>query len=228
MLEAIEATQRRIEFAESLAGASPVATVASEIALAKELQVRANSAYGAGQYYMAGRATMDARGHADRAIAMIKGLPDPERVALQLERTQDELERAQERLADCAEPRAQSLLNAARDMKGRADGAFDSRRYLAALQLSNAARERIQKALRICQVYEASQADAQRALQRTDEVISRARERISVGATPQERQLFASAEALQADAQTEYQRGHYESALRMTLVARVRAKRLQR
>ena len=228
VLEAIDATQRRIDLAESLAGATPATAVAGEISLAKELQTRANSAYVAGQYFIAGRATMDARGHADRAIAMIKGLPDPERVATQLERTQDELERAQERLADCLEPRSLALLNAAKDMKARADLALEGRRYLAALQLSNGARERVQKALRICQVYEASQADAQRALQRTDEVIARVREKAASGLSPQDRQLLASAEALQGDAQAEYQRGHYESSLRMTLVARVRAKRILR
>lgn len=228
VIEAIDATQRRIDLAESLAGSTPTTVVAGEIALAKELQLRATSAYASGQYFMAGRATMDARGHADRAIAMIKGLPDPERVAIQLERTQDELERAQERLADCPEPRALALLSAAKDMKARADLALDGRRYLAALQLSNGARERLQKALRICQVYEASQVDAQRALQRTDEVVARVRERVSNGASPQERQMLASAEALQADAHAEYQRGHYESSLRMTLVARVRTKRILR
>ena len=228
VIEAIDATQRRIDLAESLAGATPTTVVAGEIALSKELQSRATSAYASGQYFMAGRATMDARGHADRAIAMIKGLPDPERVAMQLERTQDELERAQERLADCLEPRALALLSAAKDMKSRADLALDGRRYLAALQLSNGARERLQKALRICQVSEATQIDAQRALQRTDEVVARVRETVSIEASPQDRQMLASAEALQADAHAEYQRGRYESSLRMTLVARVRAKRILR
>ena len=227
VIEAIEATDRRIEQAESLAGPTPATPVAGEIGLAKELQARARSAYASSQYMIAGRATMDARGHADRAIAMIRGLPDPERVSLQLERTQDELERAQERLSECGEPRALNLIRVAADMKARADGAFEQNRYLAALQLSNGARERMQKALRICRLFEATQADASRALQRTDEVLARVREQFS-GAGVSGRQALSAIEGLQAEAQLEYQRAHYEQALRMTQVARVRAKRLLR
>ncbi|MFN8586324.1 MAG: hypothetical protein U0704_00875 [Candidatus Eisenbacteria bacterium] len=228
MIDAIEATDRRIELAESLAGAAPASNVAGEISLARQLQARARSSYAGGQYFMAGRATMDARGHADRAIAMVRGLPDPERVSLQLERTQDELERAQERLAECEEPRARNLMRVATDMKARADGAFEQNRYLAALQLANGARERMQKALRICRMFEATQADAARALQRTDEVLARVREQIGADGASGNRQALAAAEALQADAQLEYQRAHYEQALRMTQVVRVRAKRLVR
>lgn len=226
VIDAIEATERRIEQAESLAGPTPAAAVGGEIALAKELQVRARSAYSATQYMMAGRATMDARGHADRAVAMLRGLPDPERVSLQLERTQDELERAQERLSECAEPRALNLIHVAVDMKARADGAFEQDRYLAALQLSNGARERMQKALRICRLSEATQADAARALQRTDEVLARIHEQSANESGHARRQALSAIEALQSEAQLEYQRAHYEQALRMTQVARVRAKRL--
>lgn len=226
VIDAIEATDRRIEQAETLAGPSPAGPVANEIQLAKELQGRARSAFGAGQYFMAGRATMDARGHADRAVAMLRGLPDPERVSLQLERTQDELERAQERLSECGEPRALSLMRVAVDMKSRADGAFEQDRYLAAMQLANGARERMQKALRICRLFEATQADAARALQRTDEVLARVREQAGAGGVGLNRQALSAIEAIQAEAQAEYQRAHYEQALRMTQVARVRAKRL--
>lgn len=228
VIDAIEATERRIEQAESLAGSTPSTVVGGEIALARELQARARSAYAATQYLMAGRATMDARGHADRAIAMLRGLPDPERVSLQLERTQDELDRAQERLAECGEPRALNLIRVAVDMKARADGAFEQDRYLAALQLSNGARERMQKAIRICRLQEATQADAARALQRTDDVLSRVREQLGNDSGATRRQALSAIEALQADAQLEYQRAHYEQSLRMTQVARVRAKRLLR
>lgn len=228
VLEAIEATERRIEQAESLAGDAPVPQVGSEIRMARDLQGRARNDYGGGQYAMAGRATMDARGHADRAIAIIRGLPDPERVELQIERTRDGLDRARERLDGCREPRVTAMLRVAGDMQSRAEAALQESRYLAALQLTMSSRERIHKALRICRIEDSMQESASRALQRTDEVLTRAREALEFAEDPIARQGLRRAEATQAEAYSEFRNTRFEAALKLTQAARVGAHRVLR
>lgn len=228
VLEAIEATERRIEQAESLAGDVPAPQVAGEIRMARDLQGRARNDYGGGQYAMAGRATMDARGHADRAIAILRGLPDPERVELQLERTRDGLDRARERLEGCQEPRVSAMLRVAGDMQNRAEAALQESRYLAALQLTMSSRERIRKALRVCQIEESMQESASRALQRTDEVLVRAREALEFAEDPIARQGLRRAEATQSEAYSEFRNSRYEPALKLTQAARVGAHRVLR
>ncbi len=228
VLEAIEATERRIEQAESLAGDVPAPQVAGEIRVARDLQGRARNDYGGGQYAMAGRATMDARGHADRAIAILKGLPDPERVELQIERTRDGLDRARERLEGCQEPRVSAMLRVAGDMQNRAETALQESRYLAALQLTMSSRERIRKALRVCQIEESMQESASRALQRTDEGLARASEALEFAEDPIARQGLRRAEATQSEAYSEFRNSRFEPALKLTQAARVGAHRVLR
>src|SRR5439155_15736205 len=122
---------------------------------------------------------------ADRAIAIINGLPDPDRVLSQLERTREMLERARGRIEECNQDRPRALLNAASDMQRRAEDAAHGGHYLAALQLTMGARERVLRALRQCNVANDDQDGAERGLRRTDEVIQRAQERL--GGNPPEK-----------------------------------------
>lgn len=226
--DALELTDRRIELAESLVPAGGAPAAAAELTLAKQVQVRARSAFQAGQYGIAERSTLEARGHADRAIAIVRGLPDPERVLVQVERTRELAERARERLADCAETRARALLRVGLDMQSRAEGAVRESRYLAALQLTLSARERILKAMRLCKVSESAGEVARRALQRTDERIARAREVLDGPAPPEARRDFERAVGLQDEAQSEFRAGRHEAALRLTHAARLAADRVLR
>jgi tetratricopeptide (TPR) repeat protein len=226
--DALDLTDRRIELAESLVPAGDATAAAAELALAKQVQGRARTAFQAGQYGIAEKSTLEARGHADRAIAIVRGLPDPDRVLVQVERTRELAERARERLADCTETRARALLRVGFDMQSRAEGAVRESRHLAALQLTLSARERMLKAMRVCKVSESAEELARRALQRTDERISRAREVVDGAAPPEARREFERAVGLQNEAQSEFRAGRHEAALRLTHAARLAADRVLR
>jgi len=223
--DALEQTDRRIELADALVGPGDVSQASAELALARQIQVRARSAFEAAQYGVAERSTLEARAHADRAIAIVRRLPDPERVLVQVERTGELAERARERLADCTETRARSLLRVGEEMQARAETAVRQSRYLAALQLTMSARERIFKAMRLCNVTESLGEHAARALQRTDEVVARAREGLEERTSDEARRSLERAVALQSEAQAEYRAQRFESALRLTHAARLAAKR---
>lgn len=226
--DALEITDRRIELAETLVSAGAPAQAAAELSLAREQQNRAYSAFNAAQYGLAGRATLEARAHADRAIAIVRGLPDPERVQVQVERTAELLERARDRMADCPETRAKSLLRVGQEMQLRAEAAVAQSRYLAALQLTMSARERVLKAMRLCNVSESLGENATRALRRTDDLLARTRERLGDGGPPEARGALERAQSLQAEAQAEFRAQHFEASLRLTHTARLAAQRVVR
>jgi hypothetical protein len=224
--DALEVTDRRIELAEALVPSGDTTPAATELALARQVQARARSAFEAGQYGIAERATLEARAHADRAIAIVRRLPDPERVLMQVERTGELAERARERLADCGETRARALMRVGEEMQARAETAVQQSRYLAALQLTMSARERIFKAMRLCNVTESLGEHAARALQRTDEVLNRAREALENRPSEDARRAFERGSALQLEAQGEYRAERFEPALRLTHAARLAVKRV--
>src|SRR5262245_32706900 len=99
--DAIDVTDRRIQLAKDLLATTPNPQAAAEIDQAVTLQAIARRYYAQGFYGAAARATFDARVHADRAIALLKGLPDPGRVQDQLARTRELLDRARDRLSHC-------------------------------------------------------------------------------------------------------------------------------
>jgi hypothetical protein len=188
----------------------------------------AKTAFAEARYAAAGRATFDARIHADRAIAMLRGLPDPGRVEEQLQRTREILDRARERLATCDMPLARDLLRTALDMQARAEQAYRETRYLAALQLTTSARERATRALRLCKSEESIEETVATALQRTDEVLARAHEVVDADGSDRARRLLANAEALQSRARAEAGSGRLRLALSLTRQAREQATRAMR
>ncbi|MEO7868742.1 MAG: hypothetical protein ABIU54_13965 [Candidatus Eisenbacteria bacterium] len=223
--DALDQTDRRIEGAEMLTAESGNTNAQFEVGLARDIQIRARTAYTAAQLAFALRLTMDARGHADRAVAIVRNLPDPDRVRVQVERTNDLLERLRDRLRECEDNRARSLMRVAIEMQTRAGSALAESRFLAALQLTMSARERALKAMRLCKLQDSFQESVTRALGRTDDMLTRAREVLSGADEPRAIAMLRSAEHLQAEAQTEYRAGHGEQALRMTQSARAFAHR---
>lgn len=226
--DAIDQTDRRIEFAESLVSVANNANATFELGLGRDIQVRARSAFSASQFGFAFRLTMDARGHADRAVAILRNLPDPDRVRVQVERTGDLLERTRDRLRECDDNRARALLRAAIDMQGRAEAALSESRFLAALQLTMSARERALRAMRICNLDDSRDENVARALSRTDEVLATAREALNGTEDARVVQGLRAAERMQGDAHSEFRAGHSEQALRMTQSARTQANRVMR
>ena len=224
----LDRTDRRIELAETLIPETADGPALAELQMARTLQAQAKQAFAARRPEIAIHATMDARGHADRAISIVRGLPDPDHVSVQVDRTRELLDRSRDRLDGCDDPRARAQLRVALEMQTRAEAALAESRYLAALQLTMSARERIFQALRRCNVQESLQDGVQRAIQRTDEVLSRTHEAIDGGASAQARALVLRASSVQAEAQAEFRAGRFESALRFTQTARVMAQRALR
>ena len=226
--DAIEVTDRRIQLAKDLLAQTPNARAAAEVDQAVALQTMAKTAFSEGRFAAAGRATFDARIHADRAIALLRGLPDPGRVEEQLQRTREILDRARDVLSHCDMPLARDLLRTALDMQARAEQAYRETRYLAALQLTTSARERATRALRLCKSDESLEETVATALQRTDEVLARAHERLDGEGSEASRRLLANADALQSRARAEAGSGRLRLALSLTRQAREQATRAMR
>jgi hypothetical protein len=196
---------------------------------AVSLQGIAKQYFSQARYGAAARATFDARVHADRAVALLKGLPDPGRVQDQLARTREVLDRARDRLAQCDLPAPREMLRTALEMQTRAELAYSETRYLAALQLTMSARERALRALRLCNVADNAHDAAERALRVTDDVITRAQDAVSAHGDEPAHQALARAVSFQAEARREFMAEHFEPSLRLTQSARtfaVRAIRL--
>jgi hypothetical protein len=170
------------------------------------------------------------------ARAQNEGLPD--RLGIQVGRTREMLDAAEERVGACADSHAGALLRSARELQDRAEAALREQRRLAALQLTRVARERGLAALAVCHLDEAVPDLARRALERTDRVIARRGLNdgsSSHGADGLPRRFRGGrggpmaggagrALPLQRDAWQEFRAGRYESALRLTLAARGRAR----
>ena len=223
--EAIEETDRRISLAEEVVSTADDAPARGELALARDLQGRARTAAGSGRLPLGGLLTARARGHADRAVALVRGLPPDDRLRDQLDRTGELLDRAGPRIRECGDERARELLRVALEMQGRAVNAEGAGRLLGALQLTMGARERGLRALRRCGMEENVQEVAERALGRTDEVLVRVRALLESGAgagaaSPMARAALARAAALQGDASRRFRDGRCEASLQLTLAAR--------
>ena len=216
----IERTDRRIDRAQEVVAGSDLETARNELSTAIQLQASAKSALTEGHVRMALDLTYRARARADRAIALINGLPDPDRVLAQLERTQELIERARENIEDCNNERARAMVQTAADMQKRAEDAARGGRYLGALQLTMSARERVHRALRLCNLEENLQDSAERALHRTDDAISRAREEVAAANADQAKLLLDRAVEQQQRATAEFRAERFEASLRMTLAAR--------
>ena len=221
-------TDLRIERADELLARHPNAEAQQVLDNAKLIQARAKSAFAARQPAIAMRLTLQARALADRAISMVQGLPDPERVTAQLERTREVIERARDRIGECPLERARTLLQVATAMEQRAEDAAHEERYLAALQLTMSARERALRALRMCNVADNAREAAERALNRTDEVIAHAQDAVSAHGNDAARQALARAVTIQAEARREFLAERFEPCLRLTQTARTFASRALR
>ena len=227
----LDRTDRRIEQAEELLASLDNERARGELDFAIRLQAQAKAVFAApaiGYLDRTVRLTLEARAHADRAIAIVKGLPDPDRVRVQLERTGEVIERARQTIEECDNDRARAMLRIGIEMQARAEAAFAEGRLLAALQLTMSARERVLKALRMCNADENLSDRAEQVLRRTTEIITRARDVVAESGNEQAREALARAEQLQDRAADEFRLHHYEAAIRLSLAARAAAYRALR
>ena len=224
----IDQTDRRIESAERVVSSSDNDQARTELNEAMRIQADAKTALSQSHPRIGLDLTMRARQRADRAIALVNRLPDPDRVVAQIERTQDLLDRARDPIEECNNDQARATLSTAGEMQRRAQDAAKDGHYLGALQLTMGARERAHRALRMCRLDENMQDSAERALRRTDEVIQRAHERVNDRSPEVARRELNRAVEIQGRAQAEYRSEHFEPSIRLTLSARTFALRALR
>ena len=224
----IDRTEQHIERARGIVAGSGSAAAQAELGRAVELQNGARAALAQGRPRIAVDMTLRARAGADRSVAIINGLPDPDRVLGQLDRTREMIENARSRIEECNQDRARALLRTADDMQRRAEEGGRGGHYLAALQLTMGARERALRALRQCNISGEGEGAAERALRRTDETIQRAQDRLGSDAPEPSRRMLERAIEAQSRAQAEYRDRHLESSVRLTLSARSLAVRAAR
>lgn len=227
---ALERTDQRIELAQSLVAGANNTQAQLEVEAALNIQGQARQVFdqalaAAGDLQLrllkqALDLTFRARARADRAISLIQGLPDPERVLAQVDRTHELIERARDRIEECDNERARALLRVAVEMQLRAETAAHESRYLAALQLTLSARERALRALRLCNMGDNLREACERAIHRTDEVIARARDILAERAPERARTLLSRAERVQGEASSQFRAEHFEASIRLTQSAR--------
>ncbi|MGH7743120.1 MAG: hypothetical protein ACRENS_13995 [Candidatus Eiseniibacteriota bacterium] len=219
----LDQTDRRIEEQDRVLGPLADSRLVAELTTAREIQEHARDAFAAGQPRLALRLTLEAREHIQQAGAVSRGLPDAERVSIQLERTRDLIGRSRERLVACDHPGAHDAIDAAEMMQARADSALREGRSLAAQELSMEARERTFRALQSCNLEEDLPGTVNFALKRTDQVLARARDHAT--GNPAAQQSLDEAAKLQARAQQEFRQQHVEQSLKLTHSARAAARR---
>src|SRR5262249_47219873 len=113
---AIERTDELIVRATDIVSGSDIQEAKTELALAVHLQTSAKVEFAANHDLRALDLTRQARLHVEKAIALVNGLPDPDRVLVQLERTRELLDRARERTGDCDLDKARAMLQTAVEM----------------------------------------------------------------------------------------------------------------
>jgi hypothetical protein len=219
----LDLTDARIDLARSTVSTERDRPRDSDLARASDAQDRARREFAAGNCFAALDLTRRARARALQILSVGQALPDSERVRLQVSRTREVLDRARERVERCDRPRARSLFGAALEMQRRAEAALaaDPPRPLAALQLTVGARDRSQRAQRLCNV-EAGSADegADRALRRTEDVLGRARSLVASTDSERAKESLRQAQELQDRAVDAFRAGRVDASLRLTQDAR--------
>src|SRR5262249_47991980 len=117
------------------------------------------------------------------------------------------------------------LLRIGIEMQGRAEAAFGEGRFLAALQLTMSARERVLTALRTCNAQESQHDRAEQVLRRTADILLRAQEIVTEHPAERAREALSRAQQLEDRALDEFRLEHYEAGIRLSLAARTAAYR---
>jgi hypothetical protein len=226
---AVEMTDHRIEYAQGLLAACQEEQARFHFSLAVDLQGRAkarlSSAAVNADLEIVMMLTLQARDHANQAIALARCCVEGARIEAQLDRTQELLERARERVENCRVDRARAMLHAAVELQTRARMVFREGRCLVALQLTMQARERALDALRLCGFEERTEDRVQHFLAQTDLLIDRARQVVEEHGGERAQAALALAVDLQARAYAQFREGHFEAALRLSKSARTAAER---
>jgi hypothetical protein len=181
------------------------------------LQGQAKENFAGKRYGQAMRLAEMAEAQAMKAIGMIRqGDENRDMVQKEIERTDELLQRAREQYGNTENVRAKTVFQNALEFQNKARDLFARNRQKMALTSTLNARELARKAQEMAQDH----AQALKEIEKTDQLLQRARERLaemSIGLNPP---AFERALRLQELARSSYVSGNFEQALGNTLKAR--------
>lgn len=143
-----------------------------------------------------------------------------EEVKKELEKTDRVIERAKEAVRESGNPKAQSLLEIAINLQTRAKEAFDQERIKLAGKLTLQAREKAFEAIGLTKRNEENENLVLKAIERTDEIIAKAKEDALLSDSPRASSLLEVAIRNQERAKEFYHERKLKMALKLTLEAR--------
>jgi len=152
---------------------------------------------------------------ADQAFAQIR-----EEVEKELDRTDRVIERAKEAVAESSNPKAQYLLKLTMNLQGRAKEAFEGERFWLAAKLTLRAREKAFEAIGVTKRSEENENLVLKAIERTDQIIAKAKEKIFSTENQRAFSLLEVAIRNQQRAKEFYHEHKLKVALKLTLKAR--------
>jgi hypothetical protein len=159
-----------------------------------------------------------------RAINLVKrDVTDTELIQRELEKTDRVIERFREQIGDGDNPQAYRMLQEATDLQRKAKGNTANGKPRIALELTHKARNIATRGLRLL----ASRVNAEnvvRALRLTDGLLEQAKEIAGERDSDRLAARIEVAARIQAEARVQFEKGNYETALRMTLRARTQLK----
>ena len=156
----------------------------------------------------------------DQAFAQIR-----EEVEKELDRTDRVIERAKEAVAESRNPKAQNLLELAMNLQREAKEAFWEERFRLAIKLTLRAREKTFEAIGITKGREENESLILKAIERTDQIIAKAKEKLFLTDNQRASSLLEVAIRNQQRAKEFYLEHKLKVALTLTLKARESAQK---
>src|SRR5262245_1838572 len=216
---AIERTDQVLQRADAVLAGSSNQLALDYLDHARPFQARAKTAFSVGLYGDAQRLTDAARRRAFAAIELAQQEGSAGFLQFAIERTDAFLDRIAPFLADCPNEPAARLFTAALDLQRQAKDALRQGRPRVALSLTNNARGRATRALRLAEASCGENSDrAKRAVERTDQLLEDSSWLSDAGDRAE--RAFAAARDEQMRAKRQLGQDHYAEALDFTLRAR--------
>lgn len=146
-------------------------------------------------------------------------------VEKELDRTDKVIQRAKEAVVESRNPKAENLLKLAMDLQVRAKESCRNERFGLTAKLTLRAREKAFEAIGITKRAEENENLILKAIERTDQIIAKAKEKVSLIDNPRASSLFESATRNQQRAKELYHEHRLKVALKFTIKARESAKK---
>lgn len=148
-----------------------------------------------------------------------------EEVKKELDRTDAVIEKAREAVRESRNSKAQNLLEIAINLQKKAKEAFADGRFALAIRLTLQAREKAFEAIGITKRSEENENLVLKALERTDQIIATAKEKVNLTDHPRASSLLEVAIRNQERAKEFYREHNLKLALKLTLKARESAQK---